>query len=199
MVVCLVAGCAALPGVEQDTTRSAALWSAREARLARLDTWSLSGRIGIVADEQAWSASVLWDQAPDGYHIEIVGPMGQGRATVIGDPSGVSLAADGQTYTARTPGELIRVHLGWDVPVSGLRYWLLGRPDPGPVQQRVLDDQGRLVSLDQAGWHIEFHGYQQVSAGLDLPGKLFMESSRMRVRVAIQSWHTAADQPAGGG
>ena len=197
VLVCLLAGCAAAPGVKPDLAHSEALWAAREASLARLDIWTLRGRIGVVADERAWSATVLWEQAPSGYRIDIVGPVGQGRATVLGGPAGVSLAAEGRTDSARTPEALIRKHLGWDVPVSGLRYWLRGLPRPGPVQDRSLDGRGRLVSLDQAGWHIEFQRYQPSAAGVDLPYKLSLETDRLRVRVAVQSWR-AGPGAAGG-
>lgn len=200
VMVCLLAGCATAPGVKPDLARSEALWATRESSLAHLDAWTLRGRIGVVADEQAWSASVLWEQAPSSYQIDIVGPVGQGRATVVGGPAGVSLAAEGRTDSARSPEALIRKHLGWDVPVSGLRYWLLGLPQPGPVQDRSLDGRGRLVSLDQAGWHIEFKRYRPSAAGVELPGKLSLETRRLRVRVAVQSWRVvpsaAGDGPA---
>ena len=76
---------------------------------------------------------------------------------------------------------------GLQVPVTGLRYWILGLPAPGAERSRVLDGQGRLLSLEQNSWSMDYRGYTDVD-GLSLPRKLFLRRDDLRVRLVVEQW-----------
>ncbi|HLA74858.1 MAG TPA: lipoprotein insertase outer membrane protein LolB, partial [Gammaproteobacteria bacterium] len=87
------------------------------------------------------------------------------------------------------------------LPVSGLRYWVLGLPDPAAppaAQDRELDGLGHLTRLRQSGWDIEFRRYSPVTT-VDLPNKIFLTNQaagvRLEVRLAVEQWElgTAAN------
>ena len=90
---------------------------------------------------------------------------------------------------ATSAEELLGTRLGWSLPVSGLRYWLLGLPAPGlPVVKSSLDSFGRLLRLSQGGWQIRYLDYKWIE-NLALPGKIFVEHPKLRLRLVIDHWH----------
>ena len=78
--------------------------------------------------------------------------------------------------------------LGWRVPISSLRYWVLGRPDPSKNSSLLeFDDFGRIKSLQQDGWSVNYRRYQLFQQ-LDLPGKIAIKNHQLGVKLVIDRW-----------
>jgi outer membrane lipoprotein LolB len=184
----LLAGCAALREPAPVAMPEQA-WRQRAQRLLALDEWTLTGRIALSAEEEAWHASVHWTQRGDYYRIRIRGPLGAGAMELAGGPQGVVLrTSKEERFSADAPEELLRKMVGWSMPVSGLRYWLLGISEQGvAIDAMQLDVGGRLESLHQEGWAIDYLGYQQV-AGLQLPTKVYLQNAPVSARIVINQW-----------
>lgn len=87
----------------------------------------------------------------------------------------------------------MQTHAGWQLPLSGLRHWILGRPDPqAQIFDLQLDAGGRLAELRQLGWHIRYERYAEFD-GLALPTKLTLENPRLRAKLAVRRWRTGPD------
>ena len=169
------------------------VWAEHQAALARIDRWSTIGRIGVQAAGDSWSAGIQWRQNRDDYDIRLRGPLGQGLMELRGRPGQVEMQTADGVYRAATAEELMRVHAGWQVPLNGLRYWILGRPDPdAPVDAFTLDAGGRLAELHQQGWVIRIDRYDAFD-GTDLPTRLTLENPRVRAKLVLRSWQTGAD------
>jgi len=82
--------------------------------------------------------------------------------------------------------------MGWPIPVDALQWWVRGLVAPGLVDERRLDAQGRLISLHQFGWRIDFDRYDLVDDML-LPVRLDATRENYRVKLAIRSWRIGAD------
>ena len=182
----LAAGCAGRAPLP--TTASEAQWQQHRARVAALVAWQARGRVGMRAGDEGWSASFDWRQQDDRFRIRLSGPFGRGVLQLAGDGNLVVLEqADGPRRAARSAEQLLEDETGWQLPVSGLRYWLLGLPQPQREERHRLDPQGRLAELEQDGWQIEFRRYQAVD-GLDLPAKLALRNRTLDVKLVIQQW-----------
>jgi len=186
----LLSACATAPQrPSQDVLQQA--WRDRQAQLARLDQWNLEGRVAVSTPTDGWQASLRWRQQADGhYAIRIIAPLGQGSVALDGGPDGVVMRTTEhpRPVTAADAETLLYDRLGWRVPVAGLRYWILGLPDPKlEAPELELDNEGRLASLTQDGWQVEYRGYQQVGA-YQLPGKIFMENNSLKLRMVIRTW-----------
>jgi outer membrane lipoprotein LolB len=95
-------------------------------------------------------------------------------------------------YRATTAEELMQTHAGWQVPLSGLRHWILGRPDPrARIVELALDAGGRLAELRQLDWHIRYR-YAEFD-GVVLPTRLTLENTRLRAKLVVRSWRTGPD------
>lgn len=184
----LLAGCAAAPPPLPDVSPEQAL-EARLKRLRELQSWTLTGRVGANNGKDSLSASMRWIQTRERYRIRLSGPLGQGLVEVTGSEAGVALRnAERQTFYASTPEVLLSERFGWRLPVSGLRYWILGQPVPGAaVERRRLDAYGRLTRLDQSGWRIEYLEYEDVG-GMELPSRINLEHRELKARIAVRHW-----------
>lgn len=187
----VLAACAVTPD-RVPSLDSEQAWQTRILTLAALDSWSLTGRIAIQAEQEAWNAAIRWSQQGDRYTINLSAPLGQGVVRVEGDAKLVTLRTADQQYFAQDGEALLRQRLGWSLPVDGLRYWAVGLPNPrANSEEHQLDDRGRLHSLRQSGWDIEFRRYAQVG-NIDLPDKIFLvkrgANPSVAVRLVVQRW-----------
>ncbi|MFO1371956.1 MAG: lipoprotein insertase outer membrane protein LolB [Candidatus Competibacteraceae bacterium] len=182
----LLPGCAVPPPTPTTDVQNA--WAARLPALARLHDWRAGGRIGVINAQDGWHASFQWTQQGPNYRIDLIGPLGQGRVSVQGDVREVRVQTqDGQNWTAANPDELLEQTLGIRLPVSGLRYWIRGLPEPGPTPVLQSDAQGRLTRLEQHGWSIEYPAYTQVAA-FELPARIIAQRQDLSVKLIIEQW-----------
>jgi len=170
------------------------VWSERQARLATIGQWTAVGKLGIQSSRDSWSAGMRWRQDRDSYSIRLSGPLGQGLMELRGVPGLVEMhTSDDGVYRAPSAEELMEVHAGWRVPLTGLRYWILGRPDPAAeIVALELDPGGRLAELRQLGWTIRFERYGEFD-NIALPTKLTLDNPQVRAKLVIRSWQTGPD------
>ncbi len=189
----MLAGCAVPPVAERGGEEARKrLWTSRLTRLRALGRWHMEGRVAVRQGEQGWQASLTWDQDQDVTQIEVFDPLGRRVARLLAGPAGVRLLARGESpRRAQTPEALMRAVLGWSLPVAGLRWWLLGIPDPAqPVQGLELDEHGRATALVQAGWVLRYKQYERWD-GRDLPVRAELAQGGVRVRVLVTQWRPA--------
>lgn len=180
---------------EPETTELAAmeLAHAHQARLAAIDDWSLQGRIGLVRGEEGWHAGLHWVQQGDAYQIQLDGPVGQAAMRLIGNADGITLLVPDQApISADSPEVLIREAMGFELPVSGLRWWMTGRLQPGANAVSTLDEAGRIKEIEQDGWRVRFLDYADVGAGLDLPAKMRLEHAEVTIKLVLRAWQVQA-------
>lgn len=174
------------PGVVGDPL---AAWSQHREGLEALADWSANGRLGVRSETDSFTARVQWDQSGDSFRIRLSSPLGQGLAELTGVPGAVVMrTAENRVYRAASADELLARELGWEVPLDGLRYWMLGRESPATrVKTWSIDETGRLATIDQLGWQVEYDGYRAVD-GIDLPIKLVLHHPRLSARVVVSRW-----------
>lgn len=183
------AGCAGTPELIPLEQIAAEDWSQRESVLRQVRNWSLDGRVSVSTQDRGWYAGLDWRQTGPDYHLELRGPLGQGRLWIDGnDESVTAIAGDGAVHQGESPEQLLSQAYGWELPVSGLRYWVRGLPDPAlAVEEIGMDPLGRVALLRQGGWRIAFPTYQE-RTGVDLPEKITVEGHGLRLRLVIDQW-----------
>lgn len=189
----LLTACAGLSTTPSGDTALQRAWRTHQAKLATLQHWSLTGRVAIQTESEGWSATLRWTQHEDTYSMRLISPFGQGSYELQGGADGVVMrTADNQILVAEDAEVLMLQNLGWSIPVTGLRYWVRGIPEPGqPVDNIVLNDEGYMTDLQQSGWRVSVLRYVQ-DGDLTLPEKLFMHNAKFKVRLVVQNWDTGA-------
>ena len=185
----LLAACESIPELPP-LTEGGPAWEQHQLALGKLKQWRIEGRLAVNNGDEAWNINLQWQQNGDDYQIELSGPFGTGKVQLIGDAHGVLLRdSDQKTFYATSAEELLFQQTGVVMPVTGLRYWVLGLPAPFQVSQSGFDQQGRLAKLQQADWQVAFRRYTQVNA-LPLPDKLFITKidKSIDVRLVVDEW-----------
>jgi outer membrane lipoprotein LolB len=114
--------------------------------------------------------------------------LGAAAWRLLADADGAELEfADGRRYRADSIDELVRAQVGWQLPVEALAWWVRGLAAPGRLQQRVLDEEGRLSLLQQEGWLIEFGRYAVVG-GETMPARMTARQQDRTVKLAVRKW-----------
>ena len=156
-----------------------------------LESWRAIGKLAARAREGNghWSAAFDWRQNDEDFQLRLSGPFGQGGFEVKGRPGRVEFkTAKGRRRTAATPEALFDRELGLDLPASSLRHWITARARRGvPVEEWTLDDAGRLASLAQQGWRVEYR-YPAEPDGHSLPNRITLHGKRVVVRVIVRDW-----------
>lgn len=178
------------------------IWQQRQEQLSSLTDWHMKGRMVVVNGAELWAMSVDWEQKGEQYVIFLSGPFGAGKVQLAGTVNGVLLKdSDEQIFYAETPEELLLEHTGIAMPLTYLRYWMLGLSHNGSNKKEMLDSLGRLESLSIKDWDIAFKRYTQIennnspelystSGGtLELPDKIFIhQGDDIKVRVVVSEW-----------
>jgi len=176
IVLAVVAGCAA-PRAPQ----------ALPASNAGIDTFSLTGRVAVKLEQRGYSVKLSWRHAAAGDRLRLLSPVGSVIAEIEADASGAMLTTgDKKVYRSGDVQALTREVLGWDLPLEGLRHWVVGRAEPVlPVQAEQRDVRGRLTTLTQNDWRISFLAYAGDSA---LPARMALAYDRLSLRLIIDRW-----------
>lgn len=154
---------------------------------ADIDSFGLSGRVAVRADNRGYSASLRWKHQSAGDSLRLFSLLGTVIAQVEVDAGGALLTtADRKEYRSDDVQSLTRQVLGWDLPLSGLQHWVLGRPDPNlPVLAEERDAEERLTRLTQDDWRIAYLEYTGDSA---LPARMTLAHDRLTLRLIVDRW-----------
>lgn len=164
--------------------KSQAAWKARRALLTRIDRFNLEAR---VSSGLAMRGNLTWKQEPGGFDMRVAGPFGIGAATITGRGKEIEIKTSKGTFKTSDPEKDLQRKLGWTFPVSHLRYWVLGVPAPGTDPDVEIDDEGRLATLEQDDWKLEYDEYQE-AGDLQLPRKFVVANDDVTIKVVVDSW-----------
>jgi outer membrane lipoprotein LolB len=156
---------------------------------AELAPFAFNGRVAILHDGERSSASLRWTHSDLEDEILLLAPLGQTVARIHADVHGVTLEASGKYYAAQDAESLTENVLGWRLPMSGMRYWVLALPAPGDQALIEHDALGQVSVIHQDGWEIKYLRY--ASAVPDsLPLRLILKRDGMEIKLFIDEWET---------
>jgi len=184
-LIAVLAGCRTLPPAPPPGQS----WEARRPQLQSLQHYVLRGRVAVAAGGEGFNASLRWTQEGNRTQVTLGGPLGVGGAqlTASGDDLTVITARGERIESAAAHAELA-ARLGFDPPLSSLRYWVLGVPDPAQPATESLDNaQQRLTALTQDGWQVDYQSYTSAN-GEPLPARLTLRRDAVRVRLLVDDW-----------
>jgi outer membrane lipoprotein LolB len=184
-LLAVLAGCRTLPPAPP----AGESWELRRPQLQSLEHFALRGRVAVAAGGEGFNANLRWTQEGNRSQVTLEGPLGVGGAqlTASGDDLTVVTSRGEHIESAAAHAELA-ARLGFDPPLSSLRYWVLGVPNPGQPASESLDPaQQRLAALTQGGWHVEYQSYTSAS-GETLPARMTLQRDAVRVRLLVDDW-----------
>ncbi|EIT69913.1 lipoprotein insertase outer membrane protein LolB [Hydrocarboniphaga effusa] len=184
----LLAGCSLSPQQrELSSAEKGAAYARHEAQILGIESFQVDGR--AASAELGFRADLHWlERADRHFELRLAGPFGAGAVELRGDADLVEVRnSDGVQQTADPEG-WIRHRYGWTLPISGLRYWALGVPNPRIPSQPSLDAQGRLETLIQNGWKLTYSEYRR-EGEYDLPRRFEADNGQVRLKLLIDRWN----------
>lgn len=181
----LISSCATQRGVGLPDLSD---WDTRTRVLADMDDWEFKGRIGVSAGSEGFNGKLRYLQDDEAFRATVSGPLGFGTVRIEGDGRQVTVTdKDGAVWILSDPEIDLQVMYGWMIPVTSLRYWALGIPDPAGLAFTEFNDDGLLESLDQGNWQVGITRYRD-AGGQAMPRQLSAVSGDNKVRLVIDDW-----------
>ncbi len=187
-----LSGCAITtkkPSSAVSTEKPSVLHQKHMDNIANIQQFSVKSRLGIIANPKNHSARLSWQHTPQEDHIDVYSPIGGKVAKIVKTPEQVTLTDNGQkTIEAHDAESLTEKTLGFRLPLSGLSHWVLGKPsNTGLVNAVHWDKNGRIKTMQQNGWDIQYQGYAEHS-GYFLPRKVTLKNERMTLKLVTDKW-----------
>lgn len=184
-----IAGCSTLPTPEVSAnSTSQALHQAHIKDLASISQFTIKGRIGVQAEGKGFSGGLTWLHSKLADDIALYSPLGGQVANIKKTVESVTLEdAKGNSITAADAETLTQNMLGWQLPLTGLADWSLGRPSKATITASTWDELGRLSNLKQDGWEIQYQNYAEQS-GHFLPSKIVLRNDKVNLKLLVESW-----------
>jgi outer membrane lipoprotein LolB len=152
-----------------------------------LAPFAFNGRVAIKHNGERSSAGVRWTHRGVEDEILLLAPLGQTVARILGNDEGVLLETSGKQYFEQDAESLTERVLGWHLPMSGMRYWVLALPSKTSEATAERSQNGQLKMLRQDGWEINYTRYATDSAD-SLPLRMNLQRDGMEMQLFIDEW-----------
>lgn len=146
-----------------------------------LQEWTIRGRLLIKSDE-VLTANIQWRHNGHQDKLKLSGALGMGALLIALDEYGIELdTGDGVKQYSTDVDNFIARQIGFVVPITALRRWVLGAYLQG-VPVLHLEN-----GFQQLGWRIVYHEYMQTSAGV-LPRRVKITKDHIKLKLIIDQW-----------
>ena len=181
----LISGCVTPTGLALPELSD---WQTRQNILAGVDEWEFAGRIGVHAGDEGFNGQLWWRQDGVVFRVRIGGPLGVGTVFLNGDRRELTVTDRDGVVTELHDAEVeLRQMYGWTIPVTSLRFWALGIPDPASPAETEFGDDGLLRKLRQENWQVDITLYRE-GGGQLMPRRLTAVNDDVKVRLVIDNW-----------
>jgi len=185
----LLSGCAITPPKNLPELTA----SQQQAVLSELSAYALDGRVAVRAGDKGWQANVHWQQRGDVSEVRLSGPFGAGALKLRLQGTELQMTdSRGHRLQGEEADNALREQLGFVPPLTSLRYWLLGLPDPAlQADASTGGADATAMQFDQQDWHLryeDFRGEVVARGKLSMPRKLTATRDAIRLRLVVDRW-----------
>jgi outer membrane lipoprotein LolB len=184
----LLTGCRTTPPRAPAGPGADAPWAVQRSGLEKLDHYGLNGRVAVAANGQGFTASLRYTQQPRRADLALDGPLGIGGLRVALENEDVSVATSrGQKLDGEAARAELERRMGFPLPISELRWWLLGIPAPGQAEVNADALSGEIRDFTQNGWRVTINS-RAPGLGFALPQRLTAERAGARMKLVVEHW-----------
>lgn len=184
----LSAGCRTVPPGVTAGPGADAPWPEQRAALEKLDRYALNGRVAVAAQGQGFSASLRYQQRPQRSNLSLDGPLGIGGVRVEIEGEDIAIATSrGEKLDGQAARDELERRLGFQLPLTELRWWLLGIPAPGEASVNQDGGSGEIRDFTQNGWRVSINA-RAAGLGFALPQRLTAEREGARLKLLVENW-----------
>ncbi|WP_428353174.1 lipoprotein insertase outer membrane protein LolB [Methyloprofundus sp.] len=149
----------------------------------RLDIkqWKMQGRLLIKSDD-VLTANVHWQHNQQEDILKLSGALGFGAMLIeLSEDEIVLHNAQGERQSARDIDAFIARQIGFIVPITALRQWVIGAYLQGvPVEQMAN-------GFEQLGWLVAYNEYMDTPAGV-MPRSIKVTKGNIQLKLIVDQW-----------
>ena len=188
------------PSDQPITELSHELWELRQQQLNQLENWALRGRIALFVEDKVYNLGMSWQRQQQHSDITLEAALGQGVLQIQQSPDQVLLTtSEGKQYQGADAEQVLYETTGWSIPIQGLKHWILGIQHPGSSFAPDIDALGRVKSLKQDNWTINYLEYKAnndvLEVAIDLPRRIYMKRYDIALKIVIDQWQDEGSAP----
>ena len=153
--------------------------------------WHIIGKASLVSSQGAQNFNYSWHNRHNYERLDLFAASSNTRIfTYERDKQGSELNIPARELTVfnSDPEATLRQHLGINIPVKQLRYWLTGLPAP---QERIsalsFNEFARLSRLRQSGWDLQYSSYYPQRDN-SLPKLIKLSNGNFSIKIFILRW-----------
>lgn len=157
------------------------------------DSWTIIGRISVINGQENWYAKFIWTQKKQDFQLSFTGPLGETELQISQIDDHVRLKTPSEERSSHNLEQLLEQQTGWVLPITSLRFWSQGHPDPEMNSRLKYNKQQQIIDIFQAGWHIQYPKRMQVEqlsgAEILLPKKIIATRQDIKIKLIVTRWH----------
>ncbi|MDO6427958.1 lipoprotein insertase outer membrane protein LolB [Thalassotalea sp. 1_MG-2023] len=185
--------CSSLPSEKNTTFNNLDSYQERQAKIAQLNQWKLTGKIAFLEGKKRESANIYWQYFPktQAQQLTLTTYLGIQVFSLTSLEGLHTLTLDGKSYTDTSLSRLLDSFTGYPLPTTQLTQWLFGLAANKTDQIYFAKDKklpSRLTTENYAfPWQVEYENYQAINS-LYLAKKLTIKHQNLTIKLLISEW-----------
>lgn len=168
-----------------------------------LNQWTARGKMMVAANGEKVSGYFYWQQNGNDLAFSLNTLIGINMFELTINNNVAKLQVDGKTYQDKSAEHLIFRLTGLDIPVSQLRWWVLGQVNPNknseanPFKTHKKNNANSAVTFDKVQqrqvsykgktWSVKYASWQKVMQ-FELPKSVSVTTDQNRIKLSITDW-----------
>jgi len=151
-----------------------------------LQSWHWQGRMSVQTEKDVWQAGLDWEHESEQDRLRLSGPLSLGMLSIVLRENLIYInEGNGVFRVSRDPEAELRDRLGISVPVSSLRYWILGLPEPGSKFDPLPVNATGQWGFRQSEWILRLNEFTTADQP---PRKVSIQGPGMKIKLIVDYW-----------
>jgi outer membrane biogenesis lipoprotein LolB len=174
MLVYLLAGCAPI-------NQNLFVDKNKDTLYPFLNEWNASGRFIFNHGEESINAKFIWKQEKEEFELRILSSLGMKSIVFRGNNQGIN------SIEGVSSDDIISYeHLLELIPLSEMRFWLTGNPNP-MIKFSPHAKNSERISFLQSGWNVKILENREIES-MYFPEKINISNSESTIIILIYDW-----------
>ena len=174
MMAYLITGCVS-------SNQSLFLKDNKDALYPLLDEWNASGRFVVIYEKESINAKFIWKQETEEFELRILNSLGLRSIVFRGNNQGINSIDGAASDDIIANEDLLEL-----IPLSEMRFWLTGNPNP-MIEFSLYTKDSENISFTQSGWNVKILENREIDS-FYLPGKINISNSESSITILISDW-----------
>ena len=174
MMIYLLTGCAF-------NNQSLFLKDNKDTLYPLFDEWKASGRFIFNHEKESLNAKFIWKQETEEFELRIYNSLGMRSVLFRGNDQGINSIDGAASEDIIADEGLLEL-----IPLSEMRFWLTGNPNP-MIKFSHFSKDSENISFSQSGWNVKILENREIDS-FYFPEKINISNSESSIIILISDW-----------